>query len=216
MPDAESDAADFADAAARRQLERYLAGDAEAFGQLARAHYDRLWPVALRMCGSDPQEAADALQDAFIAAMRGAAGFRGDAKVSTWLHRIVVNTCLDRHRRRQRRPTAPYPEDSADIVDQRDRISERELAWEVERALARLPDEQRAAIVLVDIEGWPVVEAASILGVPAGTVKSRCSRGRAKLAQDLGHLRNPAGGPSVEPDDRADRRGTAEQAGGEA
>lgn len=194
-----SDTPEDADAAARDLLLRYLEGDTAAFGDLARMYYPRLWPVALRMCSGDSEEAADALQDAMIAAMRGARGFRGDARVSTWLHRIVVNACLDRHRRRKRQATTSLPEDYQTIADPHDRIGQRELAWDVERALARLPDEQRAAVVLVDVEGWPVAEAAHILGVPSGTVKSRCSRGRAKLAQDLAHLRNqPSAGDVVD------------------
>jgi RNA polymerase sigma-70 factor (ECF subfamily) len=193
-----SEPVEFADAQAQRLLERYLDGDTDAFGILARGYYDRLWAVALRMSGGDPDEAADALQDAFIAAMRGARGFRGDAKVSTWLHRIVVNACLDRHRRRKRRAESAYADQDDRVPDPTDHISNRELAWDVERALARLPDDQRAAIILVDVEGWPVSEAASILGVPPGTVKSRCSRGRAKLATDLSHLRNPGGADGVQ------------------
>jgi RNA polymerase sigma-70 factor (ECF subfamily) len=195
-----SEPVDITDAAARRLLLRYLDGETEAFGQLAQLYYDRLWAVSLRMCSGDRDEAADALQDALIAAMRGANGFRGDAKVSTWLHRIVVNACLDRHRRRKRNAEAPYTDEDRFIPDPHDRIAERELAWEVEQALRRLPDEQRAAVVLVDVEGWPVTEAAAILGFPAGTIKSRCSRGRAKLAADLQHLRNPPAHRSVEPD----------------
>jgi RNA polymerase sigma-70 factor (ECF subfamily) len=185
-----SEPVEFTDAQAQRLLERYLGGDPDAFGELARASYDRMWAVALRVCGGDPDEAADALQDAYIAAMRGAKGFRGDAKVSTWLHRIVVNASLDRHRRRKRRAESPYLAEDWGVADPTDHLSNRELAWELEQALARLPDDQRAAIVLVDVEGWPVAEAARILQVPAGTVKSRCARGRAKLAADLSHLRN--------------------------
>lgn len=194
-----SEPSDFADARARRLLARYLDGDAEAFGELARLHYDRLWAVALRMSG-DPEEAADALQEAMVAAMRGAGGFRGDAMVSTWLHRIVVNACLDRHRKRKRQAESAYTDQDWTLPDPQDRISQRELAWEVEQALARLPSEQRAAITLVDVEGWPVSQAAEILGVPAGTVKSRCSRGRAKLASDLAHWRNQPGGTGVQRD----------------
>ncbi len=186
-----SEPVDLADAQAQRLLERYAAGDQDAFAELARSTYDRMWAVALRMCGGDPDEAADALQDAYIAAMRGARGFRGDAKVSTWLHRIVVNASLDRHRRRKRRAESPLLAEDWGVADPTDHVANRELAWELEQALRRLPDDQRAAIVLVDVEGWPVAEAARILGVPAGTVKSRCSRGRAKLAADLSHLRNP-------------------------
>ena len=73
-------------------------------------HRDRLWAVALRTLG-DPEDAADALQDALISAFRAAGGFRGEAAVTTWLHRIVVNACLDRMRRRKARPTVPLPEE---------------------------------------------------------------------------------------------------------
>src|SRR5213593_4374497 len=90
----------------RELLSRHAAGDGEAFGELVRRHRDRLWAVALRTLG-DPEEAADALQDALISALRSADRFRGDAAVTTWLHRIVVNACLDRIRRRQTRATVP-------------------------------------------------------------------------------------------------------------
>ena len=90
----------------RELLAAHLRGDAEAFGALVSRHRDRLWAVAVRTLG-DRDEAADALQDALISAFRGAATYRGDAAVTTWLHRIVVNACLDRIRRRQARPTVP-------------------------------------------------------------------------------------------------------------
>src|SRR6266540_5831348 len=90
-------------------LRAHLAGDRNAFNQLIRRHRDRLWAVALRTLG-DREEAADALQDALLSAYRAAGRFRGDAAVTTWLHRIVVNACLDRARRRQSRPTVPLPE----------------------------------------------------------------------------------------------------------
>ena len=86
-------------------LRRHVTGDADAFGQLFLRHRDRLWAVALRTMG-DADEAADALQDAMISAFRRAADFRGDSAVTTWLHRIVVNACLDRMRRRAARPVA--------------------------------------------------------------------------------------------------------------
>ncbi len=205
-----SEPVDLADEQAKRLLQQYLDGDNEAFGQLARLYYDRLWAVALRMT-ADPDEAADALQEALIAAMRGARGFRGDARVSTWLHRIVVNACLDRHRRRKRRAESPYTDEDRSIPDPRNHMEQREVAWEVERALAALPEDQRAAIVLVDVEGWPVAAAGEMLGVPAGTVKSRCSRGRAKLADQLAHLRNPSPADSVQRSDDKGLRRTAEE-----
>ena len=150
----------------------------------------RIWSVALRTT-ADPEDASDALQDAMVSAYRNAASFRGDSAVTTWLHRIVVNACLDRMRRRRARPTVPLPEEDAEsgsrgLPDPRDDLDAFELRMEIERALAALPDDQRAAIVLVDVEGWSVAEAAEALGVPEGTVKSRCSRGRARLAVAVG------------------------------
>jgi len=163
-----------------------------------------LWAVALRTLG-DREEAADALQDALLSAYRAAGSYRGEAAVTTWLHRITVNACLDRVRRQRNRPTVPLlPEDRLP-PDPRDRLSDREVSLEVVAALAGLTADQRAALVLVDVEGFPVEEAAQILGVPVGTVKSRCARGRARLAGTLAHLRpgrNPAGPAAVEPTSR--------------
>lgn len=170
-------------------LRAHAAGDRDAFAELVRRHRDRLWAVALRTLG-DREEAADALQDALISAYRAADRFRGDAAVTTWLHRIVVNACLDRLRRRRARPTVPLPE-----VETPARAGpDVDTALTVRDALAGLPAEQRAALVLVDMEGYPVAEAALILGVAEGTIKSRCARGRARLAVILGHLNG--GGPS--------------------
>lgn len=174
-------------------LASHVAGDPDAFAVLVRRHRDRLYAVALRTT-SDPEEAADALQDAFVSAYRRAGSFRGEAAVTTWLHRIVVNACLDRMRRRRSRPTVPIPDGDPDtgwgeLRDPRDQIDRLELRHEIDKALAALPVEQRAAIVLVDIEGLPVADAARVLGVAEGTIKSRCSRGRARLAVALAELR---------------------------
>jgi RNA polymerase sigma-70 factor (ECF subfamily) len=169
-------------------LDRHAAGDTAAFGELARRHRDRLWAVALRTLGHR-EEAADAVQDALVKAYRatrttgspGGAAFRGEAAVTTWLHRIVVNACLDLARRSSSRPTSPLPEDDAHGPAAPDSIAATDTSLAVRQALAQLPVEQRAALVLVDMHGWPVEEAARILQVPAGTVKSRCARGRARL-----------------------------------
>ena len=176
-------------------LAAHVSGDPEAFGTLVGLHRDRLWAVALRTTG-DPEDASDSLQDALISAYRNASSFRGESAVTTWLHRIVVNACLDRMRRRRARPTVPLPDEDVatggrGIPDPRDALDAFELRMEIDRALRALPDDQRAAIVLVDVEGWSVSEAAEALGVPEGTVKSRCSRGRARLAVSLAALRNP-------------------------
>jgi RNA polymerase sigma-70 factor (ECF subfamily) len=184
-------------------LAAHVAGDADAFGELVRRHRDRLWAVAVRTTG-DPEDASDALQDAFVSAYRNAASYRGEAAVTTWLHRVVVNACLDRMRRRRARPTVPLPEEDGEtghrgIADPRDDLDRLELRMEIDHALRKLPDDQRSAIVLVDVEGLSVAEAAEILGIPEGTVKSRCSRGRARLAIALRGLRNPDAPTDVTP-----------------
>ncbi|MFI5769015.1 RNA polymerase sigma factor SigM [Streptomyces sp. NPDC051658] len=176
-------------------LARHVAGEPDAFGELVRRHRDRLWAVAIRTLG-DREEAADAVQDALVSAFRAAHTFRGQSAVTTWLHRITVNACLDRVRKAATRRTAPVddterfeqllePHESAEAPAER-----QDLHRELLAALATLPAEQRAALVLVDMQGYPVAEAARILDVPTGTVKSRCARGRARLAPLLTHLRS--------------------------
>ncbi|MBP2704664.1 RNA polymerase sigma factor SigM [Microbispora sp. RL4-1S] len=172
-------------------LNRHIAGDPHAFGEIVKRHRDRMWAVALRTLG-DPDEAADVVQDAFVSAYRKAESFRGEAAVTTWLHRIVVNACLDRMRRKSVRPVADDEliEAAERDAPHTDQTGEREISLEVTAALKLLPADQRAALVLVDMMGYGVDDAASVLGVPPGTVKSRCARGRAKLAPILSHLRN--------------------------
>ena len=168
--------------------------------------------MALRTTGN-PEDAADALQDALISAFRRADSFRGDAAVTTWLHRIVVNACLDRLRRRKVRAADPLPDDLEEraargaVLAGPDQASDPgpeahvvagERRGQVLAALEQLPPDQKAALVLVDMEGYPVAEAAEILEVPTGTVKSRCSRGRARLAvllADLAATGNPGPAP---------------------
>ena len=196
----------------RALLAAHVAGDADAFGTLFARHRDRLWAVALRTMGN-PEDAADALQDAMISAFRRADSFRGDAAVTTWLHRIVVNACLDRIRRRKVRAADPLPDDLDDYAGRGALSTAAPDAGPDEVAVAgdrraqcwppcTLPAEQRAALVLVDMEGYSVAEAAEILDCAVGTIKCRCSRGRARLAPLLGVLRadaeeppEPAGNP---------------------
>ncbi|MDT0427579.1 MULTISPECIES: RNA polymerase sigma factor SigM [Streptomyces] len=192
------DDARFADTSDQDLLDQHVAGEPDAFGELVRRHRDRLWAVALRTLG-DREEAADAVQDALVSAFRAAHTFRGQSAVTTWLHRITVNACLDRARKAASRRTAPV--DDAERLDQllephesAEAPAERQdLHRELLAALATLPAEQRAALVLVDMQAYPVAEAARILDVPTGTVKSRCARGRARLLPLLTHLRNGGG-----------------------
>ncbi len=186
----------------RELLARHVAGDPQAFGELFTRHRDRLWAVALRTVGN-PEDAADALQDAAVSAFRAADRFRGDAQVGTWLYRIVVNACLDRLRRRSAHPTVTIPEEDSQFWGAAgrsgtDQMDQRELRIVLEQALGRLPLDQRLAVLAVDVEGLSIDEAAEALGIPGGTVKSRCARGRGRLATMLRELRNPPGDTPVQ------------------
>ncbi|MCE3553545.1 RNA polymerase sigma factor SigM [Pseudonocardia sp. RS11V-5] len=168
-------------------LEAHRSGERRAFDELVRRHGDRLWAVALRVL-RDPEDAADVLQDALESAYRRSAAFRGEASVSTWLHRIVVNKCVDRIRYDRARPPSGYGRPHRVPVG-RDPAEGATTRLAVLDALANVPVDQRVPVVLVDVMGYPVAEAAAILQVPVGTVKSRCARGRVRLAGLLGHLR---------------------------
>jgi RNA polymerase sigma-70 factor (ECF subfamily) len=183
-------------------LRRHVAGDPEAFSRLFLRHRDRLWAVALRTA-SDPEDAADALQDAMISAFRRAADFRGESAVTTWMHRIVVNAAVDRLRRRSGRsfsfPDVEAGGDSRTADAPRMlpySVESAELRLDVDAALRKLPYQQRTALVLVDMLGYSVADVSEMLGVSVGTVKSRCARGRARLLPHLSHLRtnSPIGG----------------------
>jgi RNA polymerase sigma-70 factor, ECF subfamily len=184
-------------------LQRHVAGDGgAAFGELFRRHRDRMYAVAIRTT-ADRELAADAVQDAFISAFRRASAYRGDAAVTTWLHRIVVNACLDRIRRERVVTRRAGDLGGLDLPDPRDRHASVETRLDIHAALAGLPEGQRMALVLVDMHGLPVVEAAAILGIAEGTVKSRCFRGREALAAMLREAglepagdAGPVGGPT--------------------
>ncbi|QTJ66967.1 RNA polymerase sigma factor SigM [Rhodococcus sp. ZPP] len=171
-------------------LAAHVAGDPHAFATLLGRHYDHLWHVATRTSYTR-EDAADALQEALLSAHRNAGSFRRHAAVRSWLHTIVVNACLDRIRRNKARPAVSLSADEDDEPrDARDRVAELEMSLVVDRALAQLPPDQRTAIVAVDLEGHSTSEAARLLGVPEGTVKSRCARGRKKLAASLEYFRD--------------------------
>src|SRR6201996_81599 len=139
-------------------LQRHRDGDPDAFGLLFQRHSGRLWAVALRVT-CDPEDAADALQDAMISAFRRADNFRGDSAVTTWLHRIVVNASLDLLRRKSSRRSVSWsgdpdelavPEPRTDAVSggaQANRPDAIDTRLDVDTALRALPPPQRAALV---------------------------------------------------------------------
>ena len=176
-PDVRSDRALLAD---------HVAGRAGAFDELVLRYAERLWLLAFRML-DHREDAADAVQETFVSALRGAHRYRGESEVSTWLHRITVNACLDRIRRRRTRAVESLT--GHDLPAPRDGIDDHLTRLTVADALATLPDGQRLAVVLVDVHGFSITETAAVLGVREGTIKSRCARARGRLAVLLGHLR---------------------------
>ncbi len=159
-------------------LAAHVAGDRYAFEELFRRYSPQLHRVAGRRLRS-PEDAADAVQEAMLAAHRSAPEFRAHSTVSTWLHRIVLNKCIDQLRRPQELPQVLADRDVGPATDATAGV---ETTIVVHRALAALSADQRAAVVAVDLQGYSVAETAHLLGIAEGTVKSRCSRGRARLA----------------------------------
>jgi RNA polymerase sigma-70 factor (ECF subfamily) len=170
------------------------AGDRRALERVLHRHHENVYALCRRMTGNDA-DARDATQEALLAIVRGLARFDGRAAFSTWVYRVATNACLDELRRRSRRP---------DPVDHRERVEARTSApthdqqvvdrLAIDDALALLPDEFRAAVVLRDVNGLDYAEIAEVLAIPPGTVRSRIARGRAAMARRLG---NPTGDASV-------------------
>jgi RNA polymerase sigma-70 factor, ECF subfamily len=167
-------------------LAAHLRGDPRAFGELVSRHERRIYGLCLRILGNR-EDAEDAAQEAFLAALRKAASFRRAAAFSTWLYRIAMNAATDQARRRGRaRLTALDPED-AGLPTPGDDLGEAVAsAVAVQTALTQVPEEFRIAVVLCDLYRVPYADAAQILEVPVGTVKSRVYRGRLALAERLG------------------------------
>ena len=176
-------------------LAAHLRGDPAAFGQLVARHERRIYGLCLRILGNR-EDAEDAAQEAFVAALRKASSFRRAAAFSTWLYRIAVNAATDQARRRGRARLADLdPEDAGLAVDRGGELGEVvAAAVTVQTALAQVPEEFRVAVVLCDLYRLPYADAAQVLEVPVGTVKSRVFRGRAALAERL------ASNPEATPD----------------
>jgi RNA polymerase sigma-70 factor (ECF subfamily) len=138
-------------------------------------------------------DAGDALQEALLAVVRGLPRFDGRSAFSTWAYRVATNACLDELRRRRRRPE-PVEDEVLDAPDASDAsfVDAAGDRADIDAALSTLAPEFRAAVVLRDLVGLDYAEIADILGVPAGTVKSRIARGRAALADRLAGNPTPA------------------------
>jgi RNA polymerase sigma-70 factor (ECF subfamily) len=187
-------------------LVAHLRGDRRAFGELMARHERRVYGLCLRMLGSR-EDAEDATQEAFLAALRRAESFRREAAFSTWLFRIAINAATDQARRRGRARVLPLEtgevaETMPSGADPGDTVPN---AVAVQAALRRVPEDFRAALVLCDLYGFAYTQAAEILEVPVGTVKSRLFRGRLALGEQLAAAegtpgaRRRAGGPPAHP-----------------
>jgi RNA polymerase sigma-70 factor (ECF subfamily) len=175
-------------------IEQAQEGDVSAYNTLVLHYQDAVYNVAYRIM-SEPDAAADASQEAFISAYKALNRFRG-GNFKAWLMRIVTNACYDELRRRKRRPQSSLDEiienyESSPLLISQDepgpekQSQQAELVEAIRRCLEALPDDQRVAAVLCDVEGYDYREIASIMSISLGTVKSRISRARAKLRDCL-------------------------------
>ncbi len=168
-------------------------GELRAFNQLVLLYQGLAYNVAYRILG-DPDAAADATQDAFLSAFKAMPKFRGGS-FKSWILRIVTNACYDQLRVKQRRPASSLDDLSIeadhtyhlhDPAEQPDESVERqELNQMIQAAILNLPDEQRVVLVLSDVQGLSYQEIADVTGLSLGTVKSRLSRGRSRLRDQL-------------------------------
>ena len=191
-------------------VDRAREGDRAALEALLRRYHDRVHLICLRLC-RDRDDADDAAQDALVAIVRGLPRFDGRSAFGTWVYRVATNTCLDELRRRRRRPVPvaedarPDPEAADDPAGDAVRA---DVRARIRRGLDELPDEFRAPLVLRDVLDLDYATIAEVLELPAGTVRSRISRGRARLADLLAPdgdgvtpagAGNPGGAGDVEP-----------------
>ena len=177
---------------------------------LLRRHYDRIWAICRRIAGNDA-DAADASQEAMLLIVRRLSTYDGRASFRTWSHRVATNACLDELRRRRRRPVVGIADDdpdggqvTPDATVGHDRTVTDRLV--LEHALAALPEEFRAPVVLRDIVGHDYAEIAEILDLAPGTVRSRIARGRTRLAAALASETGDVPGEPDDDDQRQKRR----------
>ena len=166
----------------RRLVERARAGDERAYEAVYRRYVGRVYALSLRMCG-DAQMAEEVTQDTFVKAWRGLDRFRGDAKFTTWLHRITVNIVLQNRRTQGRRSSREEVTDNVDALGHSVSPAHTGRKVDLERAIADLPAGARDVLLLRDVQGYKYREVADMLGVAVGTVKAQVHRAR-KMVQE--------------------------------
>lgn len=166
-------------------VRRAQAGDMVAFEMLYREHSPRVYALCLRLSGGTGTEATELMQDVFIRAWRGLAGFRGDSAFSSWLHRLTVNAMLESARSDSRRTARVLPMEDPETIGAAALSESPDLKMDLERAIAGLPEGARMAFVLHEIEGYKHEEIAAQLGVASGTVKAQLHRARKLLIKAL-------------------------------
>lgn len=166
-------------------------GDEAAFEQLVRLHEKKIYNLCLRMCG-DPEDAAEAAQDTFLALWRGLESFREDAALSTWLYRLASNACIDLLRRNKRTVEGVSLDDEELRLEVRDHaptpeqhVEREETLRAVREGLGALPPEYRQVLVLRELHQLSYAEIGAAMELEAGTVKSRISRARQLLRNYL-------------------------------
>ncbi|WP_425608450.1 RNA polymerase sigma factor [Thermomonas mangrovi] len=167
-------------------VRRAAAADIAAFEQLYRRHHARMHGVIARLVGQAGARAEDLVQEAFVRAWQALPAFRFESAVSTWLHRLAVNTALMELRSRRGRPGMDDDEDALDSLPTADTAGNAMLGRDLERAVASLPPRARAVLVLHDVEGWKHEEIAAELGMAVGSSKAQLHRARHLLRERIG------------------------------
>lgn len=189
MPSAaESEAAPFDAGEDAILVRRAACADVLAFETLYRRHHRRVHGVIVRLVGQAGARAEDLTQEAFVRAWQALPSFRFESAVSTWLHRLAVNTALMELRARRSRPVADDDEDALDGLSTPDTAGRAVLGRDLERAVATLPPRARAVLVLHDVEGWKHEEIAEELGMAVGSSKAQLHRARGLLRTRMGEM----------------------------
>ena len=165
---------------------RAATADVGAFEQLYRRHHRRVHGVIVRLVGQASGRAEDLTQEAFVRAWQALPAFRFESAISTWLHRLAVNTALMELRSRRSRPWQDDDEDALDSIATPDTAGRALLGRDLERAVASLPPRARAVLVLHDVEGWKHEEIAGELGMAVGSSKAQLHRARGLLRARIG------------------------------